>query len=74
VISDDLPALPASMVGEEIEIFIRYRGQEYSAGGGLVREVNIQNDVAVRPSWEPYAQWETTGIKTISITMDTRRR
>lgn len=64
------------LVGQEIEVIVRYKGQEFTAGSGFVREVSIQNEFRSLPMMigDTHAgSIELTGERTISITLQETR-
>jgi hypothetical protein len=59
--------------GKNIEVLVRYRGQVFTAGSGIVRDVHIENHISVA-NWFAGQHFELTGRKTISITLDAPER
>jgi hypothetical protein len=68
LVSHDRPDL----VGQEIEVIVRYRGQEWVAGSGIVRFVNVESEIAEVPITfdETHRRFIQTGVQTISIQVD----
>jgi hypothetical protein len=70
------PSLPPLLErGEEVEVVIRYRGQEWSIKGD-VTFVNLSNDVAQMPSYYdgPYLAYGLTGDSILNIGLNRRRQ
>jgi hypothetical protein len=61
--------------GDEIEVIIKYRGQEFRPVAGTLREVNIESPVReITGPDDIYHRFEHTGFKTLTLTVDERGR
>lgn len=54
--------------GEEIEVIVRYRGQEYTITHGVVETVSLDREITAQ-RWSPFGigRYESSGIETLKI-------
>lgn len=66
----DLPVSLSEFTGNEIEVIIRYAGQEYLASKGKVRSVKIDNDVEMDYGWGGIPTIRSSGVSILTIEIE----